>query len=135
VEIDINAKPDVVWRILTNAEGFPHWNSTVSGIDGQIREGERIQIHAPGTTRTFKPKVKDVVTNSHMKWSDGLPLIFNGSRTFELRPSSEGSTDFVMQEEFSGLLFALVKRSLPDFKPIFESYANDLKKEAERTAA
>ena len=39
-----------------------------------------------------------------------------------------------MQEQFSGLMFALVKRLLPDFRPIFEAYANDLKRQAVRTA-
>jgi hypothetical protein len=37
-----------------------------------------------------------------------------------------------MEERFSGLMLPLVKRSLPDFEPIFERYADDLKKEAER---
>jgi hypothetical protein len=37
-----------------------------------------------------------------------------------------------MEEQFSGLMFALIKNRLPDFKMIFESYALDLKNEAER---
>jgi hypothetical protein len=36
-----------------------------------------------------------------------------------------------MEEKFSGLMFALVKGMLPDFGPIFEAYANHLKREAE----
>ena len=38
-----------------------------------------------------------------------------------------------MEEQFSGVVFALVKGSLPDFGPIFERYASDLKREAERS--
>ena len=34
----------------------------------------------------------------------------------------------------SGAMFALTKRMLPDFRPIFEAYANDLRREAERIA-
>jgi hypothetical protein len=37
-----------------------------------------------------------------------------------------------MEEQFSGLIFALIKNRLPDFKMIFETYALDLKNEAER---
>jgi hypothetical protein len=47
-------------------------------------------------------------------------------------PREDSSTDFVMEERFSGLMLPLVKRSLPDFGPIFERYAADLKNEAER---
>lgn len=57
-----------------------------------------------------------------------------GVRTFVLTPHDDGSTHFVMQELFSSLVFALFKRTLPDFRPIFEAYANDLTREAERIA-
>jgi hypothetical protein len=40
-----------------------------------------------------------------------------------------------MTERFSGLLLLLVQRSLPDFGPVFRTYANDLKREAERVSA
>jgi hypothetical protein len=52
-----------------------------------------------------------------------------------LEPGAGGATRFVMREHFSGLVFALTKRMLPDFRPIFEAYATDLKREAESIAA
>jgi hypothetical protein len=57
-------------------------------------------------------------------------------RTFPGRttPRNDGSTDFVMEERFSGLILPLVKGSMPDFGPVFERYANDLKREAEQAA-
>jgi len=134
VETRIQARAEVIWSLLTNAKGFPNWNSTVSRIEGQIREGERLRIHVPGTNRTFKPEVSDVIENKRMTWSDGLAPIFKGSRTFELSPNVNGSTDFIMEERFQGLIFAVVKNRLPDFRPIFEQYADDLKREAERVA-
>ena len=132
VEVTIQASADVVWRLLTDAEGFPRWNSTVTGIEGAIREGERLKLHVPGTNRTFTPRVSGVVPARRMVWSDGVPLVFRGVRTFELRPRDQGSTDFVMEERFSGVIFALTRGMLPDFQPIFEAYAQDLKREAER---
>jgi len=134
VEVTITAKSEIVWALLTDANGFPRWNSTVTGIEGEIREGERLKLHAPGTNRTFTPTVSGVVAARRMMWSDGFPLVFRGARSFVLTPHGDSSTDFVMEERFSGLMFALVKRMLPDFRPIFEAYANDLKREAERIA-
>jgi len=133
VAVNISATPDIVWTLLTDAEGFPRWNSTVTGIEGQIREGERLRLHVPGSTRTFTPKVSEVVPNERMTWSDGVAPLFRGVRRFLLRPRDDGSTDFTMEEQFSGVVFALVKGSLPDFGPIFERYASDLKREAERS--
>ena len=132
VAVDIQASTEVVWSLLTDAKGFPRWNSTVTEIDGQIREGERLRLHVPGTSRTFTPTVSGVVPAQRMIWSDGLVFLFKGVRTFELEPRDDGSTEFVMEERFSGIFFALTKRMLPDFRPIFEAYASDLKREAER---
>lgn len=132
VEANIRANASVIWRILTDADGFSRWNSTVSRIEGQIRDGERLRVHVPGTDRTFTPMVSDVVPNERMTWTGGFAPIFKGVRTFTLRPRDDGSTDFVMEERFAGLMLPLVKGSLPDFGPVFASYANDLRREAER---
>jgi hypothetical protein len=100
--------------------------------DGQIRQGEQIRLHVPGTDRTFTPKISDVVACERMTWTGGLAPLFKGVRTFKLTPRNDGSTDFAMEERFAGLMLPLVKGSLPDFGPVFERYANDLKHEAER---
>ena len=135
VEIDVRASPEVLWLLLTDARGFPRWNSTVTGIDGEIREGEQIVIHAPGTGQTFKPRVSNVVSNERMTWTGGVVGLFRGVRTFVLTPRAASLTRFAMQERFSGLLFALLQRAMPDFGPIFATYAADLKHEAERPGA
>lgn len=70
-----------------------------------------------------------------MNWTGGFNPIFKGVRTFELHPLEPHLTTFRLQEHFSGVVFALVRRSLPDFQPIFETFASDLKREAERRAS
>lgn len=131
VEAEIHATPATVWAILTDAKNFPRWNSTVTAIEGEIREGGQLRVHVPGTTRTFAPKVTDVVASERMTWTGGFAPLFKGVRTFTLRRTNEGSTNFAMEERFSGLMLPLVKKSLPDFGPIFERYASDLQREAE----
>jgi len=131
VELTIRARPATLWRLLTNANDFPRWNSTVTSVEGQIREGEQLRVRVPGTGRVFTPRVSDVVPDERMTWTGGFSPVFKGVRTFELRSRADGSTDFMMEERFSGLLLPLVKRSMPDFGPVFERYASDLKHEAE----
>jgi hypothetical protein len=132
VELNIHAKPERIWSLLTDADNFPAWNSTVTRIEGQIRDGQKLRIHVPGTTRTFAPKISNFVPNRHMTWTGGFAPMFLGVRTFDLTPRNDGSTDFKMHERFSGLMLPMVGGSLPDFGPIFTTYAADLKKEAER---
>jgi len=46
----------------------------------------------------------------------------------------DGSTAFSMTEVLSGVMLPMIKSSLPDFGPSFETYAADLKREVERSA-
>jgi hypothetical protein len=133
VEVNIQATTYRIWKLLTDAPGFPRWNSTVTGIEGEIREGGKLRVRVPGTDRTFTPTVSGFVANERMTWTGGFAPMFKGVRIFELKPRDNGSTDFTMQESFSGLMLPLAKSSMPDFGPIFTIYANDLKREAERT--
>lgn len=134
VEVNIRASAETLWNLLTDAKGFPRWNSTVSGIEGQIREGERLRLHVPGTDRTFTPTVSDVVPRARMTWTGGFAPVFKGVRTFLLKPRPDGSTDFAMEERFSGLMLPLARGSMPDFGPVFARFASDLKREAESVA-
>jgi hypothetical protein len=131
VEVTIRAAAERVWGLLTDAKGFPSWNSTVSSIDGHISEGQRLRLHVPGADRTFTPTVSGVVPNQRMTWTGGFAPMFKGVRTFELTARTDGSTDFAMEERFSGLMLPLVKGSMPDFGTVFTTYANDLKRAAE----
>ena len=133
VAIDVKASAATIWDILTNAEEFPRWNSTVAGIEGKIRDGAKITIRVPGTDRTFSPRVSLEAPGQRMVWIGGFSPLFKGVRTFELTPGNSGSTRFVMNERFSGLMIPMIKSKLPDFAPIFRRYANDLKTEAERS--
>ena len=132
VDLNVRAPVQRLWALLTDSSGFPRWNSTVTAIDGEIREGGRLRVHVPGTTRVFTPRVSGVVPNARMTWTGGFSPIFKGVRTFELRSKQDGTTDFSMSETFSGLMLPLVSRSMPDFRPIFARYADDLRREAER---
>jgi hypothetical protein len=135
VEVNIRASAQEIWRLLTDAKGFPRWNSTVASIEGEIRDGERLRISVPASTRSFTPTVSGFVPNQRMTWTGGFAPMFQGVRIFQLNSRNDGSTDFNMQERFSGLMLPMIKGSLPDFGPIFERYANDLKREAERAAS
>lgn len=135
VEVRICAAAETIWDLLTDAKDFPQWNSTVTNIEGEIREGARLQLRVPGTDRIFKPKVSNVITNQRMTWSGGFWPMFKGVRNFELRRQTDHSTIFCMEERFSGLMLPMLKGKLPDFRPVFEAYASDLKREAERMDA
>lgn len=135
VTCNIRAGRERIWALLTNAEGFPGWNSTVTSLKGVIALGQTLELRVPlSPNRVFKPKVSRFEPGVTMEWSDGMAPMFKGVRTFRLSPNPDGSTDFSMSEVFAGIMLPMIKGSLPDFRPAFEAYASDLKREAERSA-
>ena len=127
----IRAPAARIWALLTDAARFPSWNSTVSRLEGEIRLGGRLAIQVPlAPKRTFRPRVTAFEAPRRMVWSEGNPM-FRGVRTFSLAPAGDGGTDFEMSEVLSGLMLPMIRGSLPDFGPAFETYAADLKRAAE----
>jgi hypothetical protein len=134
-KIQIQAPADRVWALLTDAPGFPSWNTTVDKIEGRIALGEKITVHAkisPG--RGFPVKVTALTPNERMVWSGGMPLgLFKGERTYTLEPTT-GGVEFAMREVFSGLFSPLIEKSIPDLTPAFDEFATALKRRAEGSA-
>lgn len=130
--ISIQAPPETVWAVLTDAAAYPSWNTTVDKVEGKIAPGGRITVHAkisPG--RAFPVKVSAFEAAQRMVWSGGMPLgLFKGERTFTLSPKN-GGVEFVMEEVFSGLLEPLIGKSIPNLQPAFDEFAACLKRKAE----
>jgi hypothetical protein len=132
-ETTIDASPDAIWRILTDAPAYAAWDSGVERVEGTIAPGETIRVRSeanPG--RAFPVKVTDYQPGRSMTWSGGMPLgLFKGVRTFTLSPQDAGPTRFRMREEYTGPLLAVIWRTMPDLGPSFEQFARGLKARAE----
>lgn len=133
VGIQIAASAEKVWALLTSAQDFPRWNSTVERIEGKIALGETIRLQAriaPG--RVFKLKITAFRPPEELVWQDGMFPMFQGVRRYTLSRQGQNGVIFGMSETFSGIMLPMIAGSLPDFGPSFETFAADLKSEAER---
>jgi uncharacterized protein YndB with AHSA1/START domain len=127
VSTTIFADPAIVWALLAHASDFPRWNSTVTSVKGQIREGGSIELKSIlDENRTFKLKVKEFIPEKRLAWGDAM-----GTRIYTLDKGTEGSVLFIMSEKIGGPLFPLFASSIPSFDESFEQFAADLKREAE----
>jgi hypothetical protein len=129
----IDATPEQIWAILTDAPGYSTWDSGVVRIEGNVAPGKRIKVVSeanPG--RSFPVTVSEFAPGQRMTWTGGMPLgLFKGVRTFTLSPQGTGTTKFTMREEYTGPLLPLIWRSMPDLGPSFEKFATGLKNRAE----
>jgi hypothetical protein len=130
----IEATPDAIWAILTDAPNYSSWDSGVVRVEGRIAPGEKIKVVSEANPkRAFPVKVTEFSPGSRMVWSGGMPLgLFKGVRTFTLSPGSDGTTTFHVREEYTGPLLAMIWKSMPDLAPSFAKFATGLKKRAEQ---
>ncbi len=131
---NIMAAPEKVWSILTDGPNYPVWDPGVIRIEGKIAPGEKLIAYSKlSPNRAFPAKVTEFEPGRKMTWSGGMPLgLFRGVRTFTLAPKGDGSLDFTLREEFSGLLLPLMAGSLPDLTQTFRDFVAGLKAHAER---
>jgi hypothetical protein len=133
----IEASPETIWAILTDASIYGDWDSGIERVEGNIVSGGTISVYSkisPG--RAFPLKVIEFIPGQKMVWSGGMPLgLFKGVRTFTLSPDGKGFTRFKMREEFSGPMLPLIWGSMPDLGPSFKQFAGGLKVCAESKSA
>jgi uncharacterized protein YndB with AHSA1/START domain len=127
VSIDIQADRTIIWALLTNANDFARWNSTVISIEGTIAPGENIKLKAKlDPQREFKLKIKEFEPDNRLVWGDAM-----GNRIYTIKSIGNNLTNFSMTEKIGGLLFPFFARMIPPFDEVFEQYVRDLKNEAE----
>jgi uncharacterized protein YndB with AHSA1/START domain len=127
VSAEIKADSKTIWNLLTNSANYPKWNTTVIGIEGNIKPGETIKLKSKlDPKRTFKLKVKEFEAGKKLVWGDAM-----GNRTYTLSNGGNGSVNFSMTEKIGGIMFPLFAKYIPPFDESFDQFANDLKKEAE----
>jgi len=135
VTADIAATPETIWQLLTDADDMLRWNSTLTSMAGTIGLGGTVRMEVPEAPgQVFEIQVTTFTPPLEMVWTQGNPIFFRGERTYRLTPRSAGSTTFEMIEIFSGLALPMAAWRLPDFAPIFERYAADLKAAAESSS-
>ncbi len=138
-EINIAAPPSTVWKILTDFEAYPQWNSFIKSISGTIAEGQTLTviIKPPGSkVMTFKPVVLRCDAPTEFRWK-GKTLykgILDGEHYFILRATAEGHTRLVHGEVFTGLFAGLISGLLDATTSGFEAMNQGLKERCERQA-
>jgi hypothetical protein len=135
-EIEIEATPARVWEILTDFASYPEWNPFIRAIEGEPKEGTRVEARiAPpgGHEMTFKPTVLEATPERELRWLGRLlvPGIFDGEHTFRIEPAGEGRVRFTQSERFSGVLVPLFGKTLEKTKRGFAEMNEALKRRAE----
>ena len=128
----IHADLSCIWSILTNAEDFARWNSTIISLDGAFKKGNKLIIQSNiDLDKKSIYRVVSVTPEKEMVWVFGNPAVFKSNLTYTVEQNEDGDCVFIMTEVLSGFFAPLILMFTPDFDETFSQFAQDLKEEAE----
>ena len=136
-QIDINATPENIWKILTDFDNYPNWNPFIKQLTGEVKVGSKIKVNIQppeAKAMTFKPTILTYQSNEELSWLGSLLFkgVFDGEHKFELIENENGITTFIQSEQFKGILVPLFKKQLHNnTKRGFEQMNQKLKELAE----
>lgn len=127
----INARASTVGEVITDAGNLTVWESGVTAIDGELRNGGIIRIKtADAGDRSLRFRVRQM-PGEVMTWTRGLPLgLLKRVRTFTLSPQA-GRTHLMVKEQVSGPLAGLAGNTRPDTAHTLNDYVNAIMNRAE----
>ncbi|MDA9773683.1 SRPBCC domain-containing protein [Saprospiraceae bacterium] len=136
-EIIIDAKPKVVWEVLTNFDAMPEWSTTLQGIDGVFSDNEEVLVRYK-----LKPNKSEIaIYNQVIRVEEGRQFGWSGNvfslgmrdnHQFILQELPDGRTKFIQEDDAKGGLTWLVAPIVTNvFVKLYSTFNMDLKKQVE----
>jgi len=138
---EIDAPAEEVWAILLDTGSWDEWNPFASGLDGDLRVGEKVTVHLRagpgGRGMRIKPEVTALEPGRELRWVGGLlhPSVMRGEHWFRVDPLDGGRCRFENGERFSGALVAVLGGLFLRGRPGYQAMCDALKARAESTPA
>src|SRR5688500_12760347 len=71
-EIEIEAEPSKIWRVLTDFRSYPEWNPFIVSIEGELAPGARLALTTSepesNRERSFAVRVKSCEPARELRW-------------------------------------------------------------------
>lgn len=132
----IAAPVATVWSVLTDKALLASGPFGISKLDGDLRAGGKLSLVSQLVPkRTFKLKVTQFEPERLMVWQGGMPFgLFTGTRRFTVSGEG-GTTQFEVEEVFTGPMAGVITKSMPDLQPGFDQFADALTSLSEELAS
>lgn len=129
----IGATPEKVWAVLIDTKSYPEWDPGMIRVEGHLALGQKVKFFTKfSPDRAFSVEVTSFEPGKKLTLTGGMPFgLFKSERTSTLSPREDGSIEFSTEETFSGLLFPLFSKKMPDLTESFEAFVRGLKGRAE----
>lgn len=127
----IKARGSTIWDIITDTRNFTVWDSGITTVSGEIRNGATIRVHTrTGGKRGFRVHVEQI-PGEVMTWTRAVfPDLGTSVRTFMLT-RHDGMTLLLVRDETKGLLRGLIQSPFGSTQQDPNDFVNAVRKRAE----
>ncbi len=132
--IEIDAAAETIWAIIVNTPSYPSFDPSCIRVQGGMAALDvRLRVYSTfSPERAFMVRVTTFSPPRQMVWAGGMPFgLLRGVRSFTIDELAHGRCRFRLEEQFSGPMLPLVRRSIPDMTEAFEGFCEGLKELAE----
>lgn len=126
-EIEVDATPDELWKVLADRAAYPEWNPFIVSSTGELTTGATITNvlkDANGKETTFTPELLAVEPGKELRWIGKIAFggIFDGEHAFRIESLAGGRSRLIQEEKFNGIAVPFTVSMLNDtIKPQFEA--------------
>lgn len=132
----VTAPHHVVWRLLTDFDGYGRWNPFITRARGDARSGENLWLRLAlgATPDEFDCALADVKQGRKVRWrcrKHDVPGLLDRDHTFRVVPLGPERVRVVYEGRWEGVLVPFT--DLGDWKQGYAQMARALKQHAEAT--
>lgn len=133
--IEINATPEEVWRVLVDFPSHAKWNPFFARMEGEPTVGSTLVIKARnkdgGEGIGFTPTVLEADPARVLRWKGKFVVkgLFDGQHYFILESIADGRTRLTHGEQFNGILVPLMGKILTETEEGFNKLNSALASE------
>ncbi len=135
-EIEINATPEEVWRVLIDTESYPTWNPFIVEVADSfnLKQTTKLTISPPASSEmNFSAQVTQLREAQELRWVSSLflPFFFRAETFFEFRSITPEVTRIVQGQNLSGILLKFFHRQITEIARGFIFMNQALKRRVE----
>jgi hypothetical protein len=129
--IIINAKPEQVWKALTDFENLKKWSSSFHGLKGNFDENGDIEVtfKTPFGQNKMKKKLFQFENGKSFGWTGVFLLGMSDYHTHTIKALADDRTEFIQTDGLQGgASFILGKLLEKQMQKGYEVFNQELKK-------